>query len=112
MGVIGQSYIIGNENLSYKEAFGKMGNVLGVNAPKLKIPEIGILAYGRLGSFMGRLTGKKPNVSYAMAKISCDSHYFSAAKAVRELKLPQSPIEEGIKESYDWLKANGYIKAS
>jgi dihydroflavonol-4-reductase len=112
MGTIGESYIIGNENLSYKEVFGKMSDVIGVSAPKRKIPEIGVLVYGRLGSFIGRITGKKPTVSYPMAKISCDSHYFSAAKAVRELKLPQSPIEEGIKESYDWLKANGYIKAS
>lgn len=41
-----------------------------------------------------------------------DLPYFSAAKAVKELNLPQFPIEEGIKESYDWLKLNGFIKAS
>lgn len=109
-GRIGESYIIGNENLSYKEAFGKIGNVLGVASPKRRIPKIGILAYGLLSSILGKITKKKPTVSYPMAKISCHSHYFSASKAVRELDLPQSPIEEGIKECFDWLQNNGYIK--
>lgn len=109
LGKVGESYIIGNENLTYKEAFGKMATTLGVSSPKIGIPVFGILAYGRIGSLMSAITKKKPKVSYPMAKIACDTHYFSAAKAVRELKLPQSPIEEGIEESYDWLKSNGYL---
>ncbi len=108
-GKIGESYIIGNENLSYKEAFGKMAGVLGVEPPKLGIPWWGLLAYGRIGCFIAGLTGSKPTVSYPMAKIACDSHYFTAEKAVRELDLPQTPIEEGITESFNWLKSNGYI---
>lgn len=108
-GKVGESYIIGNENLSYKEAFGKMATVLGVNPPKRSIPCWGLLAYGRIGSIIAAITGVKPTVSYAMAKISCDAHYFTAEKAVRELDLPQTPIEEGISESFIWLKSNGYI---
>ncbi len=109
-GKIGESYIIGNENLSYKEAFGKMASVLGVTPPKRAIPQWAILVYGLFGSFIASITGKKPTVSYPMAKIACDSHYFTAEKAVKELDLPQSPIDEGIHESFLWLKSNGYIK--
>ncbi len=108
-GRIGESYIIGNENLSYEQAFGKIANVIGVKAPKLRIPKWVLLLYGRINSIMAVITAKKPKVSFPMAKIACDEHYFKAAKAVRELDLPQSPIEEGIRESFDWLKSNGYI---
>jgi len=108
-GKIGESYIIGNKNLSYKEAFGKMAAELGVSPPKLSIPKLALLAYGRLGSLIASITGRKPTVSYPMAKIACDAHYFTAEKAIRELDLPQTPIEEGIRESFNWLKANGYI---
>ncbi len=59
---------------------------------------------------MAGITGEKPTVSYPMAKIACDGHYFSVEKAIRELDLPQTPIEEGIHESFEWLKSNGYIK--
>jgi len=108
-GKVGECYIIGNENLSYKEAFGKIAFVLGKKPPKRKLPRLGILAFGRFGSLAGSITGKKPAVSYPMAKIACDGHYFSSEKAVRELGLPQTPIEEGILESFNWLKTNGYI---
>jgi dihydroflavonol-4-reductase len=110
-GRVGESYIIGNENLSYKEAFGKMAAELGVKAPGLSFPKWVLLIYGMIGSFVSGITGKKPTVSYPMAKIACDGHYFSAEKAVRELELPQSPIEEGIREGFAWLKSNGYVKS-
>ena len=109
-GRVGESYIIGNENLSYKEAFGKIAKVLGVKPPKIDIPKWGILAYGKIGDIAANITGRKPTVSFPMAKIACDAHYFTAKKAIRELDLPQSPIEEGIRESFNWLKSNGYIE--
>ncbi len=105
----GESYILGNENLSYKEAFGKIGKVTGKKAPTRVLPKWMILAYGRMGNFIGRF-GKKPAVSLPMARIACDNHYFTAQKAVKELELPQTPIEEGMTECYDWLKAHNYLK--
>ena len=109
-GRVGESYIIGNVNLSYEEAFTKIANVLEVAPPKIKMPKWAVLAYGRMGTIVSGITNKKPTVSYPMAKIACDGHYFSAEKAVRELDLPQSPIEEGIKECFDWLNENNYFK--
>jgi len=29
---------------------------------------------------------------------------------VKELELPQTPVEVGIKECFEWLKENGYLK--
>ena len=108
-GRVGESYIIGNENLSYEQAFGKIATVIGVKAPKLRIPKWVLLLYGRINSIMAVITTKKPKVSFPMAKIACDEHYFTAAKSVRELDLPQTPIEVGIRESFDWLKSNDYF---
>lgn len=109
MGRIGESYILGNQNLDYKEAFLLMGNVLEVNPPVRRIPGFVMLIYGALSSFFAILLRRKPTVSYNLALISCDEHYFSSAKAVEELKLPQTPIEEGIKDAMIWFKENGYI---
>ncbi|MEM8906467.1 MAG: NAD-dependent epimerase/dehydratase family protein [Bacteroidota bacterium] len=107
-GRIGESYIAGNANLNYQEAFSLIAETVGVKAPRIFIPPAISKAYGFLGSQWGRLTGKAPTVSYAMASISCDAHYFSAQKAVEELGLPQTDIKIAIRESFDWLKANGY----
>lgn len=110
MGKTGESYILGNENLSFKEAFAKMAQVAGVKAPQRAVPRFALLLYGRLGSLVAAISGKAPKVSYTMAKIACDEFYYSSAKAVRDLQLPQTPIEEGIREAIGWFSENGYLK--
>ncbi len=109
MGRIGECYILGNENLSYKEAFEKIATTIGVKAPSLPIPKMFAKLYGRLGSAIGKISNITPAISYPLARIACDEHYYSAAKAVKELGLPQTPVEVGIKECYVWLKENGYL---
>jgi dihydroflavonol-4-reductase len=109
-GRVGECYILGNQNLSYKEAFGKIASTIGVKPPSISIPSVFAKLYGGIGSLVGKVTGKTPAISYPLSRIACDEHYFSPAKAVRELDLPQTPIETGIKECFDWLQANDYLK--
>jgi dihydroflavonol-4-reductase len=109
-GRVGECYILGNQNLSYKEAFEKIASTIGVRPPSISIPSIFAKLYGRIGSFIGTVSGNTPAISYPLSRIACDEHYFSPAKAVRELELPQTPIETGIKECFEWLKENDYLK--
>lgn len=109
-GRIGESYIIGNQNMSYREAFTLMADTLGVKRPALPMSKMLVLGYGLLGHCLAAILGMKPKVSYPMARISCDTHYYTAEKAVKELDLPQSPIEEGILECLTWMKSNGIAK--
>lgn len=109
-GRIGECYILGNQNLSYKEAFGKIAATIGVKSPGISIPSAFAKIYGLIGSLLGKISGKAPAISYPLSQIACDEHYFSAAKAVKELELPQTPIEVGIKDCFEWLKENGYLK--
>ncbi|MFP4506238.1 MAG: NAD-dependent epimerase/dehydratase family protein [Cyclobacteriaceae bacterium] len=109
MGRPGECYLLGNENLSYREMFTKIAKVVGVKPPGLAIPPWATLAFGMIGTISGKLFGITPKVSYKMAKVSCDGHYFSARKAIEELKMPQTPIETAIKECYEWFKAHGYL---
>jgi dihydroflavonol-4-reductase len=108
-GRIGECYILGNQNLSYKEAFGKIAGTIGVKPPSIPIPSAFAKLYGRIGSLIGTLSGKAPAISYPLSRIACDEHYYSPAKAVKELELPQTPVEVGIKECFDWLNENGYL---
>lgn len=108
-GKVGECYIAGHENLNFKEAFTQIANITGVNPPKLALPKFILKLYGRFGSLMGSITGKAPTVSYPMTKISCDEHYFSPAKAVRELDMPQTGLETAVKEAFSWFKQNGYL---
>jgi len=109
-GKVGESYILGNKNMSYKEAFGLMAKVIGEKPPKFGLPYAVSYAYAAVGSFIASLRSKPPTISIPMIKIAYDKHYFTAAKAVREIDLPQTPVEEAIRESYEWLKSNNMIR--
>lgn len=107
-GRTGESYIAGNVNMNYREAFTKIAQLVGVQPPKITIPPALSKMYGFLGTQYGKLFNATPTVSYAMTKISCDEHYFTAQKAVKELDMPQTNIDTAITESFSWLKEHGY----
>ncbi len=107
-GRLGECYIAGNINLSYQELFKKMAPILGVKPPSISLPNLAILLFGYLGTFMGKLLRRTPNISHATAKISCDGQYYSPEKAVFELGMPQTPIEDAIASAFNWLKTNNY----
>lgn len=107
-GKVGECYIAGNANLTYQEIFYKIATVVGVNPPKIKVPAWMTALYGMCGSLYGTIFHKAPRVSYPMAKISEDEHFFSSKKAVEELGMPQTKIEIGISECFNWMKKNGY----
>jgi dihydroflavonol-4-reductase len=103
MGRTGECYILGNENLNYKEIFCKMAAVAGVAPPKLFIPGFVSKLFGLVMTVTAKIFGFIPVLTYRTARVSGDFNYYSAEKAIRELKLPQTPVEVAIKEAYDWL---------
>jgi len=106
----GECYILGNENLNYKEAFRKIAEVVGVRGPKRKVSTFLARFIGTLNGFGARIFKYKPGITYPIAVLGTEEHYYSSAKARKELELPETPIEFAIKECFDWFKANGYIK--
>ena len=110
-GKSGECYLLANENMTYRELFEKIAKVVGVNPPKLFIPAFLAKTAGLANTtlYNAGLLKKPPQLSLPVVRISCDGHYFTAAKAIRELDLPQTPVEQGIRECFEWMKANGYI---
>jgi len=108
-GRIGECYILGHQNMNYKEIFTLIAETVGVKSPKIAVPNFIVKSVGYVSTVAANLFNFEPMVSYAMAQMSVDEHYFSAAKAVKELDLPQSPMDVAIKESADWLIENGYM---
>jgi len=110
MGKTGECYITGNKNMSYGEAFNFIADTLEVKPPRLKFSRFISLAFGGLQSVVAFVTRKPPSVSYRMTRIGCEDCYYSSEKAVNELNMPQTPVEEGIKDAFDWFREIGLIK--
>lgn len=110
MGEIGECYILGNQNYSYKEAFSIIGKEIGVKPPALKLPDGIVKVYGRINSFLASLFKFNPAVTKELAIISCEDHCYSGQKARNVLKMPETPLQVAVREAFDWFKENGYIK--
>lgn len=108
-GRIGECYILGNANLSFKEAFDLIATTIGAKTPKIKLPNPVVKLYGTVNSILAKTFGFYPSVTKELAAISCDKHYYSVEKARKELDLPQTPLETAVKECFKWFEANGYL---
>ena len=108
-GRVGESYILGHENLSYAEAFTLMARVMNVAPPRWPIPPALARLYGTACDWQARLTQRPARLNPAMVAVANDGHYFSSQKAIRELNLPQTALEQAIAEAFEWFKSNNYV---
>ena len=100
----GEMYILGNENLSYREIFTLIAEEAGVTPPRIPIPYALAVLGGYAGTLWGRLTGREPSIHTVLARMGYVQHYYSSRKAVTELGMPQTPVREAVRRALGWFK--------
>ena len=108
-GESGNCYILGNENLTFKDAFEKIARCTNSTPPKLKLTKSLIRLYGKVSSILANIFNLNPKITYELAIISSEFHYYSSEKAIKFLDLPQTPLEDAINQCYDWFIENNYL---
>jgi dihydroflavonol-4-reductase len=109
-GRIGERYILGNRDLTLKEILETLSRLTDLPAPTIRLPHAIPLVFGAVSSAAARITGRPPRVSLDSVRMSMHRMFFDAGKAVRELGLPQTPIEEPLARAVEWFRANGYVR--
>ena len=109
-GVAGQKYILGHRNLTLKEILEMLARATGLKAPTVRMPNAVAMGVAVVCTGWSRVTGKPPLVSVEAVKMSRKKMFFDSAKAVRELGLPQRPVEEALAKAAEWFKQNGYAR--
>ena len=112
VGRIGETYILGNQNLYYQEFFSLVAEISGVKRSKIAFPSSIVKTTGFFGSLFGTLFRSHPKITLPMARLSVATHFYSPAKAVAELDLPQTPIATAVTEAIDWFRKNGYLPSA
>ena len=107
-GRIGERYVLGSQNLSLLEIWAALARITGISAPRLRVPYA--LAWLTAAAMEGvaTLTRRPPPVPLTAVRMARKRMYFSAAKAVAELGLPQTPVEQALADSVGWFVARGY----
>jgi dihydroflavonol-4-reductase len=109
-GKIGERYILGNRNMTLKEFLDALAKVSGLPAPRFKIPYAVAWMAGAVSTSLSYLTNKEPAIPLNGVRMAHEPMYYDASKAVRELGLPQTPVEKALEKSVKWFRENGYAK--
>ena len=109
-GQVGQRYILGHRNLSLKAILEMLSKISGCPAPKVRLPHAVALGVAAVSTLSSSITRRPPLVSWESVRMSKKMMFFNSAKAVRELGLPQGPVEEALSKAVYWFRKNGYIR--
>lgn len=104
----GRRYILGNRNVSLRELLEMLAAIAGRPAPRVRLPHWIPLVAAHAAETWARLGGGEPGVSVAAVRMSRHRMHFDASRAVRELGLPQSPVEDALERAVRWFRAHGY----
>jgi len=108
----GECYLLANENLTYREFFGKLRMVHGHPQNLLPLSRQSIHLAGALGSLYESVLGKPAKLNSVNARLLCADNYYSSARAVQELQMPQTPISQAIEDALEWFGQYGYLSKS
>ena len=108
-GTPGRRYLLGNENLSYREFMGIVADVVGQRPPVIPLPAVATSLAGAVGARLQRVdahrfAGLDPNVLRSMQQ----PRYRTARRSFDELGVPRTPIREAVEEAWGWFQAHGY----
>jgi dihydroflavonol-4-reductase len=111
-GQVGERYILGCRNLSLSEIFQMLSRLTGVPAPRFRVPYgvAWLAAAGMEG--VARVTRRPPRVPLTAVRMARKRMFFSAARAVAELGLPQTPAEDALADAVRWFVEHGYAPPS
>ena len=111
-GAAGEKYILGNRNMTLKEILDALARLTGRPAPSLRLPHAVPLAAAAVATFFAGMTGKPPRVALESVRMSRYRMFFDGSKAVRELGVPQTPVEEALARAVAWFREKGYARAA
>ena len=98
-GRAGMSYIIGGENVTYREIFAKRREAAGISPQTVPLTDRRILLKGAAGSLGAAVSGRRPALSLETARLALTGLYYDASRASEELGLTRCGVDPLIEKA-------------
>jgi dihydroflavonol-4-reductase len=110
-GTPGRRYILGNANMTLAGILGTLAGETGLPAPRRRIPHAAAIGVAAIDEVVeGWILRREPLAPLDGARMARKAMYYTAARALSELKLPQSPVRDALREAAEWFWDNGYAE--
>jgi dihydroflavonol-4-reductase len=107
----GARYILGARDLALAEIFGILAELTGRRPPRVHVPYALAWFGAACCEGLARLTRRPPLVPLTAVRMARKRMYFSPARAVRELGLPQTDVRLALSDAVAWFEAHGYARS-
>jgi len=108
-GRIGERYILGNRNLMLRDIFEMLSVITGVKAPTIKLPRGLVLPLAHINKWIADyVTHQTPRIPLEGVRMAKYLMHYDCSKAIRELDLPQTPVEVALEKAVRWFRDHGY----
>lgn len=108
-GVVGESYIMGGQDVALKDFLGAIAARVGRRAPTIRLPRAPLYPLAWTAEAVAQVTGRAPMLTADGLTMAGKRMYFSSAKAARELGYRARPHGEGIDAALQWFRCNGNL---
>lgn len=108
-GRIGERYILGGDNASFREFFNHIAIASNKKYKMYGVPLPLLMGFARLQLFMANNFGTRPIITPELVRKFSKQWNFSSEKAKRELGYSPRSLEDGIKDTLEWMKKDGVV---
>ena len=109
-GEVGESYILGGEDMTLRALLETVAELAGRRPPRLRVPHWAVLPVAYAAEAIARRSGRgDPIVTVDGVRMSRKRMYFSSDKARRDLGYAPRPGAEALRDALDWFRASGYL---
>lgn len=109
-GRVGERYILGGENLSFREAFTGACELFGRPGPSVMLPRWFIPVAAAGVSVARAVVGPRLPIDARQMRLSTSEIFADASKSRVELGVPFTPFATALRAGYEWYRANGYLE--
>jgi dihydroflavonol-4-reductase len=109
-GRIGQSYILGGQNVSLKDMLAIIAELAGRRPPRVQLPREPLFPLAWAAEAVASLTGKEPLLTRDALRMAGHHMFFSSARAESELGYRARPHRLALEDAIAWYRAAGYFK--
>ncbi|ELY48943.1 NAD-dependent epimerase/dehydratase family protein [Natronolimnohabitans innermongolicus] len=101
----GEHYILGGENLTYRQAVSRISHALDGSPARIQVPALAIHAAGPVAEAASAVAGVRMfPFDRQMAQLATERMFYTSAKAQAELGYEYRPIEDHLPETVEWYR--------
>jgi dihydroflavonol-4-reductase len=108
-GRIGESYILGGENVTFRDLLGTIADIAERSPPRFRLARAPLFPLAFVAEMVAEMTGKEPFLTRDALRMAGHHMFFTSARAVRELGYRARPYRVALEDAIGWYRTAGYL---